>query len=57
MLFINYIEVGINCSISVFAGDTRLSRAITSQQDVAYLQGDLVKIMGWAAIWQMRFNI
>ena len=33
-LFINDLEDGVNSSISVFADDTKLSRAITSLQDV-----------------------
>ena len=56
-LFINDLEDGINSSISVFADDTKLSRAITSPQDVETLQKDLNKLMGWATTWQMRFNV
>ena len=56
-LFINDLEDGINSTISVFADDTKLSRAISSPQDVETLQEDLNRIMGWASTWQMRFNV
>ena len=42
-LFINDLEDGVNCSISVFADDPKLSRAITSLQDMETLQEDLNK--------------
>lgn len=56
-LCINDIKVGINSSLSVLVDDTKLSRVITSQQDIAALQGDNDKIKGWATAWQMRFII
>lgn len=55
-LFINDIEVGINSSSPVLPDDNKLCRAITSQ-DIAALEEHLIKMEGWAAIWQMRFNI
>ena len=42
-LFINHLEDWVNSAISVFADDTKLSRAITSLQDVETLQEDLNK--------------
>ena len=42
-LFINDLKGGVNSSISVFADDTKLSRAITSPQDMETLQKDLNK--------------
>ena len=56
-LFINDLEDGVSSAISVFVDDTKLSRAITSPQDVETLQKDLNKLMGWATTWQMRFNV
>ena len=56
-LFINDLKDGVSSAISVFVDDTKLSRAITSPQDVETLQKDLNKLMGWATIWQMRFNV
>lgn len=38
-------------SISGFADNTKLSRAKTSQQDIATLQEDFSKIKGWATTW------
>lgn len=55
-LFIHDIEIGINSSISVFADNTKLSRAITSHQDIEILQKDMKK-MEWANTWQMRFKV
>ena len=40
-VFINDLEDGVNSSISVIADDTKLSRAITSPQDVETLQEGL----------------
>ena len=42
-LFINDLEDGVSSAISVFADDTKLSRAITYPQDVETLQKDLNK--------------
>lgn len=43
------IKVGINSLVSVFDDDTKLSRVISSQQDIATLQ-DLSKIKWWATM-------
>lgn len=40
-LFINYIELGIKSTTSVFADDTKLCSGIMSLQDVCNLQADL----------------
>ena len=56
-LFINSIEDGIISLRSVFADDTKLSRAITSHHEAGILQNDLNKMAEWATTWQMRFNV
>lgn len=50
-LFSNDTEFGTRSSISLFADKIHLA------QEVASFQEDLDKIEGWAAVWQMRFNI
>lgn len=47
IIFINDLEVGVTCNISIFADDTKLSREIKKTTDVPSLQGDL----NWIGVW------
>jgi NADH:ubiquinone oxidoreductase subunit B-like Fe-S oxidoreductase len=40
-----------------FADDTKVSRVICSDADRAGLQEALNKLMEWASLWGMRFNV
>lgn len=55
-IFINDTEVNIIGNMSIFAKNTKLSRAIVTLQDSGGLQKDLDKIVGWAETWQIRVN-
>uniref|UniRef100_A0A803JL20 Reverse transcriptase domain-containing protein n=1 Tax=Xenopus tropicalis TaxID=8364 RepID=A0A803JL20_XENTR len=56
-LFINDLEVGIDSTVSIFAADTKLCKTISSMQDAATLQSNLIKLENWAAKWKIRFNV
>jgi len=56
-LFINDIGQNIASKIQLFADDCILYRIIESPRDEQALQEDLAKILNWANIWQMKFNI
>ena len=57
LLFINDIGQNITSKIQLFADDCILYRVIESQCDEQALQEDLDKILNWANIWQMKFNV
>ena len=42
---------------SVFADNTKISRAITSHQDIEIFAGRPEKCMEWATAWQMMFKM
>ena len=50
------INAGVKSNIICFADDTRLLRAIKSDQDIAILQDDLVCVYNWAITNNMKFN-
>ena len=50
------INAGVKSNIICFADDTRLLRAIKSDQDRAILQDDLVCVYDWAITNNMKFN-
>lgn len=59
LLFINDIDLVIditNAFISKFADDTKMGRAMISDNDRAAMQKDIDKLVEWAETWQMEFN-
>jgi len=57
LLFINDIGQNITSKIQLFADYFILYRVIESPCDKQALQEDLAKILNWANVWQMKFNI
>src|SRR6218665_763125 len=57
VLFINDIDDGILSTISKFAGDTKLCRAVGDDQEADILRENLRRMFTWSQDWQMLFNL
>ena len=57
LIYINDLDNGIVSKISKFADDTKLCHSSRHPDEVLELQKDLNRLVDWANIWLMNFNI
>jgi len=56
VLFINDLPEIVGSPVALFADDTKVFRAIETQEDSDMLQSDISKLQKWSEKWQLPFN-
>ena len=57
MIYINSIDTDLFSKICKFADDTKIGRAVATEDEVQLLREDLKNLAKWAIDWQMLFNV
>ena len=56
VVFINDLPDMIRSTAHIFAGDIKVYRKSSSENDWAELQADLQRLVEWSEKWQLQFN-
>ena len=56
VLYINDLPDKLENSSLMFADDTKIFKAINSENDIQALQRDLIKLEEWSSIWLLKFH-
>ena len=57
LIYVNDIPEMVNCSINMFADDTKLFRTVKYIDDCNILQNDLDTLSQWTNVWLLSFNV
>lgn len=57
VIYVNDMPLAVNSGIKMFADDTKLYRAISTDHDHEELQKDLANLESWAHEWLLSFNV
>ena len=57
LIYVDDIPERINCSIKMFADDTKLFRTVKSIDDCIIFQNDLNTLSQWTNDWLLSFNV
>ena len=57
LIYVNDIPETVNCSIKMFADDTKLFRTVKTIDDCNILQNDLNTLSQWTSDWLLSFNV
>ena len=55
--FINDLPDVCSSMCQLFADDAKISRNVSSSEEINELQDDLNRLMEWSEIWQLSFNL
>ena len=56
-LFVNDLDLGLDCRVYKFADDTKIVRVVENIQDCYNQQGNIDRLEGWGCKWKMEFNV
>ena len=56
LIYINDIVDNLETSLLLFADDSKLSKHISTQDDIDALQRDLLRLEDWSSKWLLRFH-
>ena len=56
LVFINDLPDVVECSVKLFADDTKIYSAIENHDDCAKIQKDIDNLAAWSDKWLLRFN-
>jgi hypothetical protein len=56
LIYINDLDAGIDSKLLKFADDTKLGKAVATENEVEIMRKDLETIFKWSVDWQMLFN-
>ena len=56
-VFVNDIDLGLDCKIWKFADDTKIVREVKGNEDCFKQQKNLDKLVSWGDKWKMYFNV